>query len=77
MSSIAIAEPTVGSFGVELKRDPNAFPLDERMLGALLKARPEHVEFLKAQTGIQDEDELKAHILNIQKEAYQVSRPSV
>ena len=63
---------TSGSFGSELKRSAKAYPTDERVLLRLF-ARPEQVEFIKSQTGIQDEDELKAHVLSIQKEAYEVS----
>ena len=61
----------VGTFASELKRDPNAFPLqDSAHLWQL--AKPEHLEFIKTHTGIEDEEELKRHILSIQREAYQV-----
>lgn len=33
---------------------------------------PEELAFLKTQTGIQDDDELKAHVLAVQKNAYEV-----
>ena len=35
---------------------------------------PEIEEFFKAQTGIQDSDELRKHIVEVQEEAYKVSR---
>jgi hypothetical protein len=35
-------------------------------------ATPEELAFLKVQTGIQDEDELKAHVLAVQKKAREV-----
>ncbi|PIL34359.1 hypothetical protein GSI_03134 [Ganoderma sinense ZZ0214-1] len=51
------------------KRDPNAFPLDERMFSLL---REEDLELIKQYTGIQDREQLRAHIIDIQKEAYPV-----
>lgn len=42
--------------------------LDER----LYDLTDEERSFLKQQTGIQDDDELKAHILQVQAEAYKV-----
>lgn len=35
---------------------------------------PVEIEYLKAQTGIDDDDSLKAHILQIQQKAYDVHR---
>lgn len=35
----------------------------------------EDVEFLKGQTGIQDDEELKAHVLAVQGEAWEVGFP--
>ncbi|KAI1789132.1 hypothetical protein LXA43DRAFT_597159 [Ganoderma leucocontextum] len=51
------------------KRDANAFPLDERMFTLL---REQDLELIKTYTGIQDHEQLKAHIIAIQKEAYPV-----
>lgn len=34
---------------------------------------PDEIQFLKTQTGIHDDDELKNHVLSIQEEAYSVS----
>lgn len=51
------------------KRDPNAFPLDERMFTLL---REQDLELIKQYTGIADHEQLKAHIMEIQKEAYPV-----
>ena len=42
--------------------------LDER----LYELADEDLAFFKQQTGIQDEEELKAHILQVQAEAYKV-----
>ena len=44
--------------------------LDER----LYYLTDEESTFFKQQTGIQDDDELKAHILEVQAEAYKVWR---
>ena len=54
------------------KRNPNAFPLDERMFTLL---REEDLELITQYTGIQDHEKLKTHIMDIQKEAYPVSFP--
>ena len=43
-------------------------PLDER----LYDLTDEESRFFKQQTGMQDDDELKAHILELQVEAYKV-----
>ncbi|KAI0374560.1 hypothetical protein BV20DRAFT_518721 [Pilatotrama ljubarskyi] len=45
-----------------------ALPMDE----SLYTIDDEALEFMKAQTGIQDPEELKKHILAVQAEAYQV-----
>lgn len=58
------------TFGNE-KRDPNAFPLDDKAY-PLQEGTPE-LEFWKVQTGMRDNEELKQHIIKIQKEAYSVS----
>jgi hypothetical protein len=47
---------------------PNIPALDER----LYDLTDEERSFFKHQTGIQDDDELKAHILQVQAEAYKV-----
>ena len=41
-------------------------------MGFLLGLTDEERSFFKQQTGIQDDDELKAHILQVQAEAYKV-----
>jgi hypothetical protein len=43
-------------------------PLDE----SLYDLAEEERTFFKQQTGIQDDDELKAHIIRVQTEAYEV-----
>lgn len=48
-------------------------PLDERFYDLTDEDRA----FFKQQTGIQDDDELKAHILQVQAEAYKVCRLGV
>lgn len=55
--------------GQPSKRDPNAFPLDEKMFKLL---REQDLDLVKLYTGIQDHEQVKAHIINIQKEAYPV-----
>jgi len=45
--------------------------------GALLELGPEEEAFFKAETGIQDTEELKKHIIETQQEAYKVSRCSL
>ena len=55
--------------GEPSKRDPNAFPLDEKMFKLL---REQDLDLVKLYTGIQDIAQVKAHIINIQKEAYPV-----
>ena len=40
---------------------------------SLYNPQPHEVEFFKAQTGIQDDEELKAHVIAVQKEAWDVS----
>lgn len=40
---------------------------------ALFKLTPDELAFLKAQTGIQDDDKLKEHVLAVQAEAWKVS----
>ena len=47
---------------------PDVLALDER----LYDLTDEERSFFKQQTGIQDDDELKAHILQVQAEAYKV-----
>ncbi|KAM5540078.1 hypothetical protein V8D89_006218 [Ganoderma adspersum] len=55
--------------GQPSKRDPNAFPLDEKMFKLL---REQDLDLVKLYTGIQDHEQVKAHIINIQKEAYPI-----
>ena len=42
---------------------------------ALLVLDPETERFFKAETGIQDTEELRKHIIEVQQEAYKVSNP--
>ena len=49
-----------------------ALPLD----GVSLGMTPEEEAFLKSETGIQDTEELKKHIIEVRKDAYKVSRCS-
>ena len=41
--------------------------------GTLLELDPKEESFFKAETGIQDTDELKKYITEVQEEAYKVS----
>ena len=45
-------------------------PLDD----TLLELNPEEEAFFKSQTRIQDTDELRKHIVRVQKDAYKVIR---
>ena len=49
-----------------------ALPLDN----TLLEITPEEEAFFKSETGIQDTEELKKHIIQVQEDAYKVSRCS-
>jgi len=44
---------------------------------SLYNLSDEERAFFKQQTGIQDDDELKAHILQVQAEAYKVGKPGM
>jgi hypothetical protein len=50
---------------------PSYKALDER----LYNLSDEERSFFKEQSGIQDDDELKAHIIQVQTEAYKVGQP--
>ncbi|KAH9933965.1 uncharacterized protein BXZ73DRAFT_89643 [Epithele typhae] len=67
---MSVTPAPTGTLGSELKRDPRAFPLDENKLTQLLGSS--HVAFLREQTGINDEEQLRAHILTVTKMAYEV-----
>lgn len=51
-----------------VKPNVPSFPVDD----SLYRLDPEEIAFFKRQTGLQDEGALKAHIIDVQKEAYQV-----
>ncbi|TFK94516.1 hypothetical protein K466DRAFT_326286 [Polyporus arcularius HHB13444] len=51
------------------KRDPEAYPLNEKLY-PLNAETPRELEFWKSQTGIQDEEELRRHIIKVQTEAH-------
>lgn len=40
----------------------------------LFRPKPDELEFFKETTGIQNEEELRLHILAVQKDAYQARR---
>lgn len=46
---------------------------DTEPLGAGYGLSPEQANFFKAETRIDDDDDLRAHILNVQEKAYRVS----
>jgi hypothetical protein len=57
--------------------DDNSTPQEPALPGSkldehLYSLSEEERAFLKEQTGIQDDDELKAHVLQLQAEAYKV-----
>ena len=53
----------------EIETLPRTVYLD----ATLLELNPKEEAFFKAETGIQDTDELKRHITEVQEEAYKVS----
>jgi len=53
----------------EIEAPPRTVYLD----GTSLELDPKEEAFLKAETGIQDTDELRKHITEVQEEAYKVS----
>ena len=55
-----------------VKSHLQALPLDS----SLLVLRPDIEEFFKVETGIQDTEELKKHIVQVQEEAYKVAHRS-
>ncbi len=69
---VALRKPKMetkqNTFGLE-KRDPEAYPLNEKLY-PLNADTPRELEFWKSQTGIQDEEELRRHIIKIQTEAH-------
>ncbi|KAG6332952.1 hypothetical protein ID866_6137 [Astraeus odoratus] len=54
------------------KPEPNQSPVDSSIYD--IKATPETVAFMKSMTGIQSDDKLRAHILDVQAKAYSVCR---
>ena len=56
----------------DVKSYLQALPLDS----SLLVLRPDIKEFFKVEAGIQDTDELKKHIVQVQEEAYKVAHRS-
>ena len=52
-----------------MSSDPDVVPLDD----ALYRIDDEALVFMQGQTGIQDTEELKRHILDVQAKAYSVS----
>jgi len=54
---------------VETEMHLRALHLD----GTLLELKPEEEAFFKSETGIQDTEELKKHIIEVQEDAYGVS----
>ena len=44
--------------------------------GTWLELNPQEEAFFKSETGIQDTEELRKHIIEVQKDAYEVSRCS-
>jgi len=50
----------------------HTLPLDDTLLGL----NPEEEAFFKSETGIQDTEELRKHIIRVQEDAYKVIRRS-
>ena len=56
----------------DLKEQLQPLPLDS----SFLVLRPEIEEFFKLEAGIQDTEELKKHIIQVQEEVYKVAHRS-
>lgn len=65
ISSAPLSVPPTAITSPLLELDPSLF-----------KPTPDEVDFFKTMTGIQDFEELKDHILRVQKEAYEVRHSS-
>ena len=57
---------------VETETRLRTLHLDDTLLGL----DPEEEAFFKSETGIQDTEELKKHIIKVQEDAYKVTRCS-
>jgi len=57
---------------VETELRFHTLPLDD----TLLELNPEEEAFFKSETGIQDTEELRKHIVRVQQDAYKVIRRS-
>ena len=55
-----------------LNCDTETHPRTFRFDGTLLKLGPEEEAFFKAETGIQDPEELRRHVIEVYEEAYKV-----
>ncbi len=58
--------------GISTQQSPTQLTLNLALDESLYEFAEEERIFLKQQTGIQDDDELKAHIFRVQAEAYEV-----
>ena len=65
----AVVELVMDQPSVEIEGVLRTIPLDH----SLLVLNPDTETFFKAETGIQDTEELKEHIIEVQKEAFKVS----
>ncbi|RPD58188.1 hypothetical protein L226DRAFT_511314 [Lentinus tigrinus ALCF2SS1-7] len=68
MSTVTEAQINLNTFGSE-ERDRKAYPLSEELY-PLNAGTPRELAFWKSQTGIQDEEGLKKHIIKVQAEAH-------
>ena len=59
-----MSSPSSSNHSYQVELDDSLYSLD-----------PLEQEFLSSQTGIGDQEELKRHVLRLQKEAYSVSDP--
>lgn len=64
-----IHRPTIMSPDGEVRAHLSTLCLD----GTFLELGPKEEAFFKAETGIQDAEELRKHIIEVQEEAYKVS----
>jgi hypothetical protein len=67
-----IHNPAIMDINVETETRRRTLDLDETML----ELNPGEEAFFKSETGIQDTEELRKHIIEVQEDAYKVSRCS-
>ena len=67
------AQTLTGRVGAVDPKISAVINLDTEPLAAAYELSPEQTTFFKAETGIDDDDDLRTHILGVQEKAYKVS----